>query len=151
MKAVGNPSKILVTTDFSAEALNGVDYAAWLADRLDCEVTLLYVVEDHLPPIVPGMSEEERSKALEDQAKRASRKLSGYADTHLPRRRVKTEVLTGSPAKEIVRFAEEHDTDLLVMASRGYGLVGQLLIGSTTERVLHRARCPVLVVPTELS
>ena len=149
MQPIANPSNILTTTDFSDEALNGIDYAAWLAKLLDCEVTLLHIVEDYLPPIIFGMSEHKRRQALEAQAERATQTLNGLAEARLPGIRTQTSVLIGSPAKEIVRFAKEHEVNFVVMASRGYGLVGQLLIGSTTERVLHRAPCPVLVAPAK--
>lgn len=58
---------------------------------------------------------------------------------------VEPAVRRGSPADEIVRYAEEHDVDLIVMGSRGWGEMHAVLLGSVSERVLHTAPCPVLI------
>ena len=55
-------------------------------------------------------------------------------------------VVAGTPHLEIVRLAEERKLDLIVMATHGRGFFAHALIGSTTERVLRHAPCPVLVV-----
>jgi len=51
----------------------------------------------------------------------------------------------GSPADEIVRCATESGAGLIVMGSRGWGEMHAVLLGSVSERVLHTARCPVLI------
>jgi nucleotide-binding universal stress UspA family protein len=53
------------------------------------------------------------------------------------------------PAHEIADLAREADADLIVVGSRGHGLIAGLLLGSVTQRLLHVAPCPVLVVPAE--
>ncbi len=55
-------------------------------------------------------------------------------------------VRAGTPAAEIVRFASEHDTDLIVMGTHGRGLVGHMVMGSVAEKVVRTAPCPVLTV-----
>ena len=69
-------AKILVTTDFSEQALEGVQHAAELARRLDALVVLLYVVEDELPPLMIGVSEERRREILEEHRERAAGELA---------------------------------------------------------------------------
>ncbi|MFC5367568.1 universal stress protein [Salinirubrum litoreum] len=59
---------------------------------------------------------------------------------------VETAVVRGFPAEEILRYAEEHDADLLVMGTHGRTGVGRVLLGSVTERVVRRARIPVVTV-----
>lgn len=139
-------AKILVTTDFSEQALEGVRHAAELARRLDALVVLLYVVEDELPPLMIGISEERRQEILEEHRERAAGELVGYAGEHLESLAVRPEVKIGPAARRILETAEDEGVNLIVMASRGYGPLGQVLLGSTTERVLHHAPCPVLVV-----
>lgn len=141
-------SKILATTDFSPEALPAVEQAADLARRLSSELVLLYVVEDHLPPILIGVSEAERRDILEEHRARALQKLVGYAEEHLEGFPAETAAVIGTASREILRYAEEHGHDLIVMASHGYGPLRQVLLGSTAERVLHHARCPVMIVPS---
>jgi nucleotide-binding universal stress UspA family protein len=55
-------------------------------------------------------------------------------------------VRSGSPAKEIIRAAEQYGAGLVVVASGGRGLSDSVLVGSTAQRVQHYAPCPVLVV-----
>lgn len=141
--------RILVTTDFSAQALPGVRQAADLAQRLDSEVFLLYVVEDHLPPILGTTTLGERQEILEHHRQGAAEKLEAYAAEHLPGCRVTSAAVVGVASREIVGQAREQEIDLVVVASHGYGPLRQLLLGSTAERVLHHAPCPVLVVPSK--
>ena len=71
--------------------------------------------------------------------------LASFAAEHLPGREVDTRVLEGVPWETIVLYAKNEEIDLLVMGMHGHGFVGHILTGSTTERVLHQAPCPVLV------
>ena len=135
--------KILVTSDLSDRSLPGVRVAASLARQSNAHVVMLYVLEDHLPPIMMFTSETERGDLLEEQRARAEGKLREYAVEHLSGDTEAAAVL-GVADKEIVRYAADNDVDVIVMASHGYGPVRQLLLGSTTERVLHHAACPVL-------
>ena len=57
-----------------------------------------------------------------------------------------TVVPTDSVAKGILECAREHDVQFIVMASRGLGTIGSLLLGSETQKVLHDADRPVLIV-----
>ena len=55
-------------------------------------------------------------------------------------------LLHGRPADEIIRYAEESGTDLLVIGSRGLGALREFALGSVSHKVLTHAKCPVLVV-----
>lgn len=145
--SLSSPTNIVVTTDFSPQALNGVSGAAALARRLDARLHLLFVVEDQLPPILIGVSATERRDIIGGYRTRALELLEEYTREHLEGLDVGLEVRIGVASQEIVEAAEDLDADLLVMSSRGYGPLRQLLLGSTTERVLHHARCPVMVIP----
>lgn len=141
-------SKILVTTDFSDQAMPAVHRAGHLARHFDSELVVLYVVRDDLPPILGTVTGEGREDVLERHRLQAKGVLDEYIQTHLPGCRVTKVTAMGIPESVIVEQAEEHDVGLIVMASRGYGPLRQLLLGSVTERVLHHAPCPVLVVPS---
>lgn len=150
-ESMSNFRKLLVTTDFSTDSLGGVRAAAELARQLDAEVMLLYVVEDHLPPILGATSGEERQGILEKHRRHAEESLREYAVEHLADCRAGTATVVGVAARDIIHYAEGNEIDLIIMASRGYGPIRQLLLGSTAERVLRRASCPVLVVPAKAS
>jgi nucleotide-binding universal stress UspA family protein len=118
---------------------------------LGSRIVLVFVVEDHLPPLVGTLTLDEREGILESQRKNAGERIEEYAAQHLAGLEVETAALAGVASQEVVRYAEGHDVDLIVMASRGYGPLRQILIGSTAERVLHHASCPVLIVPSRKS
>jgi nucleotide-binding universal stress UspA family protein len=61
-------------------------------------------------------------------------------------RQVRSTVTPGSPADEIVRFARERATDVVVLGSHGRAGLARLLLGSVAERVVREAPCPVLVI-----
>ena len=64
--------------------------------------------------------------------------------------RIETLIRPGSPADEIVDAAKELGADMIVIGSRGWGEIRSVLLGSVSERVMHLAHCPVLIVrPTE--
>jgi nucleotide-binding universal stress UspA family protein len=139
-------ARILVTTDLSPEALPGVVEAGKLARRLGSRVTLLYVVQDRLPPLVLASSGSYRDKVLEEHRRAAEDRLADYGRENLPGCQVEALVRVGVPFEIILETAAEQRVDLIVMASHGYGVTGQVLFGSTTQRVLHHAELPVMVV-----
>jgi len=55
-------------------------------------------------------------------------------------------VVVGHPPTEIVEAASKPDVDLVVVGARGLGPLGRLVLGSVSDRVVHHAPCPVLVV-----
>ena len=55
----------------------------------------------------------------------------------------------GVPFLEIVRYAKEHEIDLIVLATHGRSALAQVLLGSVAERVVRKAPCPVLTVRPE--
>ena len=61
--------------------------------------------------------------------------------------RLTTSVIAGSPAHEIVRYAADHEADLILVGTHARGVVGRVLLGSVADRVLHHAGRAVLVVP----
>ena len=54
--------------------------------------------------------------------------------------------LVGTPFVEIIRYAREHEIDLIVMGTHGRGLIAHVLMGSVAEKVVRKAPCPVLTV-----
>lgn len=137
---------LIVTTDFSDAALQGVLEGRELAVQLKAKVTLLYVVEDRLPPIVVAMSAAGRSRQLDEHRQDALESLSTYALEHLPDVDVESVVEVGVPHEVIVAEAKRREADLIVIATHGYGFVGSFIFGSTSERVMRHADCPVMVV-----
>ncbi len=136
---------ILLATDFNEHSIQAGERAKDLAQRHQAELSILHVVEN-LPigdatygPIVPFDID------LTDQLVDAARKrLAAMAKTlGIAEERQFIEI--GSPKGEIIRMAEELETDLIVVGSHGrHGI--SLLLGSTAASVVHHAKCDVLAV-----
>lgn len=140
-------NRILVPVDFSKHAESALHHATEIAAAHDATLQLLHVVENAaLPPFyAPGAAAIAASRgdiehrALEELARLNERNAHPEVDSRL-------HVVTGSPSLAISQFAEESQTDLIVMATHGLSGIWQFVMGSVAEAVVRSARCPVLTV-----
>lgn len=138
---------ILVTTDFSDTAKRAFDAARMLAEKFGAKLILAHIEPDRLPPIVVEYAAVGVNDILRDQRTRARERLQELSDEAFGSEvEVETIVTDGMPHVEIVRLAEQRRADLIVMATHGHGFISHAILGSTTERVVRRAPCPVFVV-----
>ena len=137
--------RILVPTDGSPEVERAVEHAVELASTHGAAVHAVYVVNTASYTTLPletaweGVGEmlrEDGETALERVRELGER--AGVA--------VETSLIEGSPSREIVRYAEESDVDLIVMGTHGRGGIDRLLLGSVAERVVRSSTVPVLTV-----
>lgn len=139
--------RILLTTDFSETSKRAFAPAVMLAKKFGAAILLTYVEEDRLPPLVVEYMAVGVDEILGQQMDRATERLGeSVAELAAEVERVEPLVAMGTPSVEIVRLAEEHDVDLIVIATHGRGFISHAILGSTAERVLRRAPCPVLIV-----
>ena len=139
--------RILLTTDFSETSKRAFAPAVMLARKFGAAILLTYVEEDRLPPLVVEYMAVGVDEILGQQMDRATERLGeSVAELAGEVERVEPLVAMGTPSVEIVRLAEEHDVDLIVIATHGRGFISHAILGSTAERVLRRAPCPVLIV-----
>ena len=135
--------RILVPTDFSETSDAALRYGAELARRFSARLFLLHVAEH------PGeATETEYSIDLCEKMQNAADDRLPYLLSEAERHELRPEcaMRLGTPREEIVRHAEEHDIDLIVMGTHGRGAISHLLMGSVAERVVRTAGCPVLTV-----
>jgi nucleotide-binding universal stress UspA family protein len=139
--------KVLVPTDFSDSAHHAFSYGVSFAREYEAELVLLHVVEnltvgyasDLFPVPMAEVFQEISGYAKAELAKLAEEaKQKGVAVSEL--------VAQGKPSAEIIRHAAENAVDMIVLGTHGKGMLDQALFGSTTERVVRRAPCPVLTV-----
>jgi nucleotide-binding universal stress UspA family protein len=141
--------KILATTDFSASSQVGVRCARAFAKKLDAAIELVYVVE----PVVCFAGGENILLALDDSAviEQAGKDLDKIAQRQSkPDFPVASVVKVGKPFHEIATLARNRQTDLIVISTRGHTGLKRALLGSTAERVVRHAPCPVLTVPSQI-
>jgi nucleotide-binding universal stress UspA family protein len=135
--------KILVPLDFSPASVGALDYAVWLAKQFRAAIHLLHVY----PPdeaSAPGAGHLlfQSAEAIE----RLNEELTGIHRKHVPTFRPRNcHIRGGRPYEQIVRLAREIDADLIALSTRGHSGLKHLLLGSTAERVVANAPCPVLV------
>jgi nucleotide-binding universal stress UspA family protein len=138
---------VLVPTDFSESARHALRYGVSFAKEFGAELALLHVVENVTVGYASDLFPVPMAEVFQE--------ISGYAKAELAklgeeaRQRgvsVQEHVVQGKPSAEIMRFAAEHQVDMIVLGTHGKGMLDQALFGSTTERVVRRAPCPVLTV-----
>jgi len=139
--------RILFATDCSRWARRAEDYACALACSWKASLTVLSVAEFQ-PGLNPDYSVnreyladlfKQGSSQLVDLKGRAERR--GIAVT--------TRMATGIPSEEVITAARAEDSDLIVVGTRGKTGLAHVLLGSTAERVIRGAPCPVMTVRTE--
>jgi nucleotide-binding universal stress UspA family protein len=137
--------RILVPLDFSPASMQALDYAVLLAKQFHAAIHLVHVHPPDEASSVPGAGH------LMLQSAEAIELLRGDL-TNIQRKHVPTfwpencHVRGGRAYEEISELAREIDADLIVLSTRGYSGLKHLLLGSTAERVVRSAPCPVLVV-----
>lgn len=131
---------IVVALDGSPHAWRAFELAASLAARTDAKLTLVYAWE----PLSAVRGQPYLDDALAQRISAGERLLTA-ARGLVPKLEVEAEILEGPATTAIVRVAEAHHADLIVMGARGLGPLRGVL-GSVGQRVLHDAPCPVLMV-----
>ncbi len=141
---------ILCPVDFSETSDLALHNAIELATKLSASLHLLHIYQ------YPAFSMPESDLAapmdlsLQDAYKdRLIEQLEQLNAKHQTRKFTLTSSLVeGIPYVEIVAYANEHDTDIIVMGTHGRSGLAHMLLGSVTERVVRSASVPVLSVPT---
>ena len=145
-EAGGQRKKILVPVDFSPCSERALQYALAFAGEFNASLLLLHVVETFPIDFLLGFESSRRANHwLIEQSRKRLKQLN--------RKLTATGAITdeaivnfGKPFQEIVKVAKDQDTDLIVIATHGYTGLKYIQLGSTTERVVQHASCPVLVV-----
>lgn len=141
--------KILVPTDFSPPSPRVIEYAADLARAFSASLLVVHVVPPSAYPLinVAGMGHfpnlrDEIKKRCEEEMRELLAKV--HADVQ-PQSRI----IEGVPFTEILNCAQSEAADLIVMATHGHTGLKHMVLGSTAERVVRMAACPVLTLRVE--
>lgn len=145
-------TNVLIATDGSEQSLQAARYLRTLVGENSLSrITVIAVIRPLAAvPFVSDFGEGHPHDApyevvsFRREAQEAVERIADEVRDLAPE--VNTLVWSGSPAEEIVRAAREVEAGLIVISSRGSGVVDSVLMGSVAHRVLHYAHCPVLVV-----
>lgn len=132
--------RILFATDFSTCACHAEQYVAFLANVYGAAVHVVHVLEIYGEMYIPAILLEQRQRETAEQLAEVARRLTLPAGvvTHRP--------IAGIPSVLICAAAIADDIDLIVLGTHGRTGLEHILLGSTAERVLTIAPCPVLTV-----
>jgi nucleotide-binding universal stress UspA family protein len=135
---------ILVPTDFSERSLDALAYAENIAEITGAKLTLINVVQPLVLPVPLTSLALENDRLLNATRKKLDTLVVEHGiDAQMLDRTV---VSQGAAWDEIVRSARNLKCDLIVIATHGHTGVAHAFLGSTAERVIRHAHCPVLVV-----
>jgi len=150
---------ILVAIDFSESQKKILDLARCYTNAFSAKLWILHVAQQSGHDILPYdpntdyfvydmQSQEIRNELAKElhiehkqlQAQAQQLRDDGFDATAL--------LIQGNPIEIILSQAERLNADLLIMGSHGHGKLYQLVMGSVSEEVMHKAQCPVLIIPT---
>ncbi len=150
--------KILVPTDFTSTAENAVEAARLLAKKNDAEILFLNVIEINSgeslhttggaasgASFADGIIIQESIKRSEDEMLRLTdvSKFRGVKSSY--------EIRLGKPFGHILNAIEDNDIDFIVMGTEGASGLNEILVGSNTEKIVRKAKCPVLAIKEPLN
>lgn len=163
--------KILVGCDFSPDSKLAFNYGLSLAQEYQAELYLTHIIKptEHIElkssdyiNVIPGnyvhwrtsdyfemqkKVTQENQKKMKELCSRLERQLYYMIPEECQNWCTpQTILLTGEPYKELTKYAKEQEIDIIVLGISGHTLLDKLLVGSTTDRVIRQAPCPVLAV-----
>ena len=152
--------KILYATDLSKNSAYAFQYAVDLAEKHNALIYILHIIEE-LPSSAKAtlenyLSDEQRDRILNMNVELRETiidRLSVFCDNvqkgdpQCTFRVASIDVVEGHPVNEMLKKAEEEKCDMIVMGSHGKGLITHAILGSVAEKVIRRAKVPVMVIP----
>jgi len=141
--------KILCPIDFSEPSFEGLKVAVELSRTYSAELILINVVQPVRVVSAPGIPASYSVREYSEEMSEAARKsFEEIVENRIPRGiPVRTLILEGQPADEIVRKAESERVDIIVTATHGWTGWRRFMFGSVAEKVVRLSACPVLTVP----
>ncbi|MCL4528140.1 MAG: universal stress protein [Chloroflexi bacterium] len=136
--------KILLAVDGSDHALRAARVAGDLARAMNSTELRIVVAYEGIPPYLgePNLEYAIRSRLKEaEEIMQKAQETAGKAPAQ-----IHTELIEGSPAEAIIEVARTRESNVIVMGSRGMGTLTGLVLGSTSQKVVSHAPCPVLIV-----
>lgn len=140
---------LLVPVDLSAVTEDAIAVAARLGEALGAAVWLIHVAQPD-PDFVgyeagPPNVRDQVAREMRETHARIQEYSAGLRDRGIDATAIQVQ---GATVETILHEAARLGADLIVLGSHGHGVVRRALLGSVSEGVLHRASCPVLIVPS---
>ncbi|WP_456473589.1 universal stress protein [Desulfolithobacter sp.] len=136
--------KVIIPVDFSSATGKVVDYATSVAEKLDAHVIFFHVVNDfkgyEMMLVHPSFN-----RMIEDLKKESKAKIEALVEDHKDLKKgAEGRVAVGDAVEEIIALAEAEKADMIIIGTHGARGLEKILMGSTAEKVVKKAPCPVL-------
>jgi len=151
---MSTPIHILVPTDFSEYSNKALETAYSLAKKVSCKITVLHIIDysgyvlaldnTMLNTITLNQMYEELQKDSEEKLKKIANSKS---EQNLS---IEYKCTSGLPADEILDFANENKANLIIMGTKGANNVADEILGTLTDKIVRKSKCPVLSVHKDL-
>jgi len=139
--------KILFPTDFLEGTADAVPYAVDLAKKYNARLYILHVIYEVTKATglyVPHITLDELYSSMEEEAAKEIEKA--YREELRGFEAVEHIIKKGIPYEEIINFASDEGIDLIVIGTHGRKGLDKLFFGSTAEKVIKHAPCPVMTI-----
>jgi len=141
--------KILIPVDGSDTCSKVFESAKEFYEKFDAKIILVHVddstlIQNYVNYPMPNINLQVDGKARSAEIIKIAQTNLNVPDSHLI-----IKVLTGEPASAILDVAVQEDADLILMCTHGMGAAKRFLLGSVTNRVVHHADIPVLIIRQE--
>ncbi len=138
---------IMVGVDGSKPSVEACHFAMNLATQTGAQLTFVFVIETpQVIPVGPLSGYVTTSPARSEDEMRKAEAIVEQIAKEQPGLKVTTRVELGEPVDTLCDVAKNLKVDLLVVGARGHNAAQRFLLGSVSDRVVHHAPCPVLVV-----
>ena len=136
--------KILLAVDGSEHSMRAAKEAGDLARAMKSELVRIVVAFDNIPPY---LGEPNLQQAIDARMKEANAILQKAQDAvGKIQGEIHTELIEGPAAEAIINVAKTRGSTVIVMGSRGLSAIAELVLGSTSHKVVSHASCPVLII-----
>lgn len=141
--------KVLIALDYDPTAQKIAEIGFSLAKAMGAEIILLHVLVDLFYYFVPYLDMGSLQLESTDKLKNISKQFLDKTKQHLGDETIQTIVKEGDFAGTIISTANEMHVDIIVMGSHSRKWLENIVMGSVTEKVLHQAQIPLLIIPTK--
>jgi nucleotide-binding universal stress UspA family protein len=149
-------NRVMTATDLSKQSGFALEWAAYLAQCMKADLTLLHVISEEEGKIIEEVIGEGavvqipkgiRQNVVEERQKKMAEQYEMVVSREIKADlKVEKMIRIGVPFLEIIRAAKEKDVDLIVLGTHGRSGLSHVLIGSVAEKVVHHAHCGVLTI-----
>jgi nucleotide-binding universal stress UspA family protein len=139
--------RILVPLDFSQYSKHALNYGVELARQFGSQLDILHVIEEQMHPAYYVSGEISLFNLVPDLREKSRAALRDFVQNDIPATvDFMLHLRDGRAHTEIIAFADEQETDLIVLATHGLSGLEHFILGSTAEKVVRKANCAVLTV-----